>query len=312
MNIDNSRANAFRTCPWMYYEQFERNGTGVEQIKKADGGYSPLELGSRVHELLEVKYKLQQNQPAPDNAPPANGSLESEAQWILQAYNAYYPNDNWDILDVERTFKIALPNFCPKCYSSDCLETGDDDELCRCLNCNCMYLNHRHTAIGKMDVFYRDLVDGNLYIMDHKTEKRGAKSNLPQKWASRDQASLYLWAAERLYKEPVSNFVVNVLTRPSEAGKVGPSFPERQKLERTPIQIQTAIRDLVIVADDIQRYKRIFGDGPWPANREQCYGWGTCEYYQLHTFGPDVDLILQHKFAPKKEYLNLVNIETTI
>ena len=309
MNIDNSRANAFRTCPWMYYEQFERNGTGVERNEVTDG-YTPLELGSRVHELLEVKYKIQQGQVAPDYAPSANEALEREAQWILQAYNAHYPNDRWEVLDVERTFRIALPKYCNQCYS---LAAKYEDSW-YCPNCGC-YLGHNdvdHHVIGKMDMLYRDLNDGRLYIVDHKTEKRGAKSNLPQKWASRDQASIYLWAAARLYKEQVAHFVVNILTRPSEAGKVGPSFPERQKLERTPMQIETAIRDLVIVADDIERYRRIFGDGPWPANREECYGWGTCPYYQLHTFGEDVELILKHKFSPKKEYLNLVNIETTI
>jgi hypothetical protein len=293
----------------MYYEQFERNGTGVERNETTES-YGPLELGSRVHELMEVKYKLQAGMAAPDYPPPANGSLEREAQWIMQAYNAHYPNDRWEILDVERTFRIALPKYCDQCYTlAEKYEVSWD-----CPSCG-QYLGHNdadHYVVGKMDLFFRDLEDGRLYVLDHKSEKRGSKSNLPQKWASRDQASIYLWAAARLYKESVANFVVNTLTRPSEAGKVGPSFPERQKLERTPIQIETAIRDLVIVADDIERYKRIFGDGPWPANREECYGWGQCPYYALHTFGDDVELILRHKFSPKKEYLNLVNIETTL
>ncbi len=149
---------------------------------------------------------------------------------------------------------------------------------------------------------------GELYIMDHKSQKRGAKSNIPQKWAARDQGTQYLWAAEKVYEEPINRFLINILTRPSEKGQEGPSFPERMRVERTEIQIETALRDLVVVADTIEKYHKMFGDRPWPAHRENCYVWGQCEFYTPHLYGWD-PIIMQEKYRPKKEYLDLGGVK---
>jgi len=306
MQIDNSRAAIFRECPWKYYEQYERNGVGIEPLPFPGEGYSALEYGSRIHELLEEFYTegLAFKYAIPLHPPGPNGALELEAEIMMQAYKARYPDEQLDIVDVEKTFKVALPELCPDCYNSNVVPYPGDRDMC-CNDCGNRFNRRKHVLIGKMDLVVRN-ADGQLDIIDHKTEKRGAKSNLPQKWGARDQASLYLWAAERIYKEPVGNFYVNVLTRQSEKGQVGPSFPaERQKLERNQKAIDIAVRDIIIVADEIVRYKRIFKDNEWPANREMCYTWGYCPFYQVHRYGEDPSLIIEHKFQPKKEYLNL-------
>jgi hypothetical protein len=276
MEIDNSRANAFRKCPYLYYEQYERDGTGLELNPKTDGEYSPMELGTRIHEMLEEHYKFVQGEEIIVYPEHTNAALELEAQMILAAYKNHYPQEVFEIVDVERVFKVQIPGTL-------------------------------HIYTGKIDLLVRDRETSALSIIDHKTEKRGAKSNLPQKWAARDQASLYLWAAEAVYERPIANFVVNVLTRPSEKGQVAPSFPERQKLERTSTQIELAVRDLVYVADQIEAMRRSYGDKPWPANREECYTYYPCEFYTPHLFGWS-DEIKAHKYHPKKEYLNLAGI----
>lgn len=309
MEIDNSRANTFRTCPWMYYEQYVRGGRGIEPVPTKGEGYTPIQLGDRGHQLMEEFYK----KAAPGSLyAPKEGPLEEEVQWLLAEYERHYPNDAFEILDVERTFRVALPRLCPECYSS-CRDTAEGvgiPAIWWCDRCQKEVLPGERIAIGKIDLFVRALAtfdeftEGELYIMDHKFEKRGAKSNHPQKWAARDQASLYLWAAQQIYKKPVSNFVVNICTRPSEAGKVGPTF-RRQKLERSRDDLYYAVRDLVVVADDIERYTRAFGDAAWPANREECYGWGTCDYYLVHRYGEDVTEILKHKYRERGEYLHL-------
>src|SRR6267378_5981636 len=299
MDIDNSRASCFRRCAWEFYEAYLRNGTGVEPILPPGEGYSPLLFGARMHERLEEYYKGVLKYP-----PNPNDILETEAEIMMQAYQARYPEAVIDIVDIERTFKVALPVFCPQCYQIPEPVNNDDDEF-YCKECGEVgFLNH-HVLIGKIDLVVRN-AEGKLDIWDHKTEKRGAKSNLPQKWGARDQASLYLWAAERIYKEAIGNFYVNVLTRQSEKGQIGPSFPpERQKLERNQRAIDIAIRDIVVVADEIERYKRIFKDGEWPSNREMCYGWGYCPFYQIHRYGEDPSLIIENRYQPKKEYLQL-------
>jgi PD-(D/E)XK nuclease superfamily len=306
MEIDNSRAACFRRCPWEYYEQYLRNGIGVEPIPPPGEGYSPLMYGARIHERLEERYTGILKYP-----PHVNEILELESEIMMQAYQARYPDEPLDVVDVERTFKVQLPDLCPTCYSSEFVVNAQHPgvpEGLLCEACRTYFLPGRHILVGKMDLVVRN--DGLLDIWDHKTEKRGSKSNVPQKWGARDQASLYLWAAERLYPgEPIGNFFVNVLTRQSDKGQVGPSFPaERQKLERTQRAIDIAIRDIIVVADDIERYQRIFKDGEWPSNRENCYTWGYCDYYQLHRYGEDPALILEHKFKPKEQYLQLGGI----
>lgn len=302
--IDNSRAAAFRECPWKYYEAFERNGRGIEPKVIEGEGYSSLQYGARVHELMEELYKGKLIYRRSENE-----VLETEAEIMMQAYQARYPDEHTklNIVDCERTFKVALPEFCLDCYSDHTVPyPGDRDMICN--ECGCRFNRRNHVLVGKMDLVHR--VNGVLDIWDHKTEKRGSKSNDIRKWGSRDQASLYLWAAERIYKEPVGNFYVNILTRQSEKGLIGPSFPaERPKIERNRRAIEIAVRDICVVADDIERYKCIFGDGEWPSNRELCYGWGYCPYFQVHRYGEDPALIIEHKFQPREEYLQLEGLK---
>ena len=313
MLIDNSAANEFRTCPLKYFEGRLAQGTGLEP-KSLGNEVTPLALGSRLHELLEEYYNQVRPNP-PDGykeyPPSANEALENEAQMIIAAYKAKYPVEDFDIVDVERTFKVQLPDYCPSCYSTACLITRDmaEQEEAKC-ECGTLYRTNRHIFTGKQDLIFRSRENLMLNIMDHKSEKRRSNSNRPQKWAARDQASLYLWAAKAIYKEPIERFIVNILKRPSDKFIEPPTFPDRQKLERTLEQIEIAVRDLVFIADDIERYMRIFKDKQWPSNRESCdNGFWQCEYYLPCTYGWSPD-ILREKFQPKTPYLQIEGIET--
>jgi hypothetical protein len=299
MLIDNSAASTFKECPWKYYEAYIRKS---ELIPKGDS-YGPLDFGTRMHELLEEHYKGENKYNAHEN-----DVLEMEAQLMIEAYKARYPEEEWlELVDVEKSFQVQLPHYCFYCFSNDFVDVGEADEAGRCNNCKQIFEKRYHIYTGKIDIVFRGH-DGRLYIMDHKTEKRGAKSNLPQKWAEKDQASLYLWAAEKIYGEKPNNFIVNVLTRQSDKGMVGPSFPERQKLERSEANVEHAVRDIVYWAEQIERCISVFKDSPWPANRENCYGWGPCEYSLLHGYGEDTELIREHKFQTKKEYIFLEGV----
>jgi hypothetical protein len=121
---------------------------------------------------------------------------------------------------------------------------------------------------------------------------------------------MYLWAARAIYKpEKIGRVAINVLKRPSEKFQEPPIFPDRQWLERTEEQIATAVRDFVFICDDIERYKRIFGNkAVWPAHREECdSGWGQCDFYLPHTYGWSQE-ILENRFQPKTPYLKLGGI----
>jgi len=310
MQIDNSAANMFRMCPWAYYEAYLRNGNGVQPIPIKGESYGPLELGGRVHELQEFHYKglgILQGKPweLPKYNLPENEKLEDEARWMMDAYIAAHPNDNWEIIDVERTFRVQLPSNCPKCGGEGHEKMSSYRKLV-CDNCGEMFVTHIYC--GKIDLFIRDRADGKYWIIDHKTEKRGSKSHIPQKLAVSDQGSLYLWAAKKVYPQ-VDGMKYNILTRPSTAGREGPSFPERYQIERGEHEIDVAVRDITIIADHITDYTARFHDGEWPANREECYGWGYCDYYLLHRYGEDPTEILKHKFQAREEYLALDGVE---
>lgn len=276
MEIDGSAASAFRTCPLLYYEQYVR---GVE-LKPKGNEVTPLTLGSRVHELLEEYYCELAGNPRVPYPASDNPALELEAEIIMAGYKAKYPQDEGVTVDVERSFRVALPS-------------------------------GRNVLTGKIDRTFT--LDGVLNIMDHKTQNRRSNSNHPKKWAAKDQASLYLWAARKIYGDAIdpaqSRFHVNVLVRPSEKLQEPPIFPERQALERTEEQIKIAVRDIDFIADEIERYKALFGDDVWPANHEECTegNWGDCDFYQPHTYGWS-DELLQHRYQPKQEYLHLAGV----
>jgi PD-(D/E)XK nuclease superfamily len=285
MEIDHSAAEAFRQCPYMYYEKYLAEGTGLELKSQPGEKIHPLDFGGRVHELLEEYYNELRGTPIKPYPESPREDLELEAQMMMAAYRAKYPAEDWDeIVSIEHTFKIELPT-----YVAGYAAFG------------------RHIGTGKMDVVFRK--DGVLNVLDHKTQNRRSSSNHVKKWAARDQASFYLWVASKFYGEEIGNFYVNVLIRPSEKLQEGPIFPERQKLERTKDQLEIAVRDLVVCADDIERYKGIFKDGVWPSSKEMCTEgtWGDCDFYLPHTYGWD-PLIREQKYQPKTPYLKLGDV----
>ena len=293
MDVDNSAANAFRECPTLYYEQYLKEGTGLELIPYEKEEFTPLELGTRGHELMEERYKGITIYP-----PHPNEALEAEAQVIMAGYQKRYPEEDFKVLDVERPFRVALPFICQKCYG----ET--EEKWCH----NCKELSGRqHIYTGKMDLVVEN--GPKLEIIDHKFEQRSAKSNLPQKWAIRDQATLYVWAASKIYNRRPDeiNFVVNVVRRPSPKGQEPPTFPERQRLERTEAQVSKAVRDISIVACQIEQYKRCFKEGDWPDNREHCFTWGQCQFYVPCLYGWS-EAIRAEKYQAKKPYLTLEGV----
>ena len=274
MDLDNSAANAWRVCPIYYYNSYCKNGKGIE-LKATPGKetYTPIQFGTRGHELMHERYAAMAGKPIEAFPASENETLELEAMMVMAGYENKYATERLEIIDVERTITVPL--------------------------------NADHNFIGKMDVtYYREDGSRVIDIMDHKFQARSAKSNDPQKWAARDQATLYLWAAEKLYGTEIGNFFVNQVTRPSEKGLVPPTYPDRQKLERTERQKQMAVRDLIYVADQICEMQVKFGDREeWPANRENCKTWGLCEFYVPDTYGWSAAVEL--KYQPKTPYLFL-------
>lgn len=266
MRGDNSRAKSWHKCPIAYQERYVKNRE--KDWERITGKPPAHRYGSRMHELLEDHYK---GNPVYTLYPAAPDIIEDEAQLMFEMYKAHYPVEPFEVLEVERVFEVPLP-----------------DSL--------------HTYIGKIDLIVRDKTSGLLRILDHKTQKRNAKSNLPGVWTARAQASLYMWVAERLMGEKIDCFILNLLTRQSDAGNCPPEFPDRQHIQRTPEQQEEAIRNIIWTFDQIERMEKEFGDRPWPQDRDQCQiGNFKCDYYPLHVYGETEFTLAEFKEA--EEYL---------
>lgn len=262
----------FRTCAEKYRQRYV---LGRERNWYAAGQPSPYALGARVHQLLEVHFADLGGLAHPIYPPDAVEEVELEAQTMFARYVATYPLESFDIVAVEQVFEVPL--------------NGSD---------------HRYT--GKFDGIIRYSDTGQLAILEHKTEKRSSNRNNPQAWAARSQVSLYKYAAECLYKEPIAHILLDVLRRQSPKGQEPPTF-KRDTLERTARQVEDAVDDLIYVADRIEDLENGRNwwckDGHWPKDTEQCFqGTWACDYYPICVTGETPELIqIQYKAA--QEYL---------
>jgi PD-(D/E)XK nuclease superfamily len=293
MLIDNSQLKAWQTCKYLWYEKYFK-GVELDWAKKAPGAS---EYGKRMHELLEEHYRDLQGSPIPPYEAYPNEPVELEAQLTMASYRNNYPVEPFTVVDVEKTFRVPLGGpRCPQHY----VELDAEN---RCPEDGYVMNPLQHEYTGKMDVVIRSN-DGALGIVDHKNEKRTAHSNNPKAWAARTQATLYIWAAGEIYGEKVDGLTVNVLRRQSDKGQVGCEF-RRDDVERNPEQIESAVRGLIMVADEITAAIN------WPlerwqdsANRNNCMqGNFECDYYGPHIMGWSDDLL--RLYRPTEPYLDL-------
>ena len=276
MQLDNSAANTFRKCPLLYFEKY------VQRLQRVSLEPTALDFGTRVHTLLAEKYRIRKGESNVELSPEyPHPGLEAEAQAMVAFYNSYYPVDPFDVVDVERTFQVEIRK----------PEKLDEDKRLH------------HTYVGKFDAIVRLHDSGQLAVLEHKTERRGSKSNLPEAWASRTQAQLYIHAAQTIYNEPVKGVILNILTRQSPKGQVGCSFRRDDNLLYDQVKLDEAVRDIVWVADQIEACAQA---GFWPAYREACVsqtGW-KCDFYDPHLLGWS-DELKRVQFKEAEQYLSL-------
>lgn len=274
MKLDGTGAKIWQKCPLAYDERYNK---GIQK-NYAVGKLPATSFGKRVHELLENHYRAMAGLPAVPHEPSEDPAVENEAQTMFEGYKAHYPLEAFTVIEVEQLMQVPLgPS--PKSFEG-------------------------HTFTGKVDLIFRDEESGLLWLCDHKTEQRNGKGNLPGAWAARPQVGLYLWAAEKIYKEKFAGILLNILTRQSPKGQK-PAHFWRDQLIRTPSQIAEALKDHVWVADQIEQMEVEFEGETWPADRNQCQiGNFRCEFYEIHLYGRDERLI-QLTMKPAEKYLDL-------
>jgi len=313
LKIDNSAANAFRHCPDFYRERY------INKLEKVYQSVTGADFGTRWHDLLAQHYAAKAaGQPLPEPE-------EAEAQEMLAAYKAQYPEEPFEVVAWEQTFQVpvggevecacgyyvalgqpmlqatpgGLRSVRPteKKYKEDCTE------------CKGKGKHAKHLYTGRWDGVVRMKDSGKLKIFETKTEKRNGKANSPTAWATRDQGSLYLYSGAYVFGESFDGVILNVCTRGSEKG-LKPAGYRRDKLERTKEQILLAVRDIVQTADDIEAAQARYASGePWLQHRENCTNKLTdwaCDYEAIHTYGRTEQLI-QVNYKKAEDYLETKN-----
>jgi hypothetical protein len=164
----------------------------------------------------------------------------------------------------------------------------------------------QHTLVGRIDMLIED-ANGKLVAFETKTENRNSKRNLPQAWLAKSQASLYVWAASEIYKKPIDSVLLNICTRGSDKGQVGPAF-RRDLLHRSPQQISDAISDVIWMADAAEALQGEMQDlsvdankrrARFPQNTESCVnerGY-QCDLYAKCHMGSEEGLVTISPYA---------------
>lgn len=279
---------------------------GIELDEPSEGR----DFGTRFHQLLHERRCRQLALSIHSGAKLVGGGLDSEtypewpdedieaeAQATLAAYEAHYVRD-FEYLESERTHCLELPKRCP-----DCWELGiqgprllENERWCE----KCERVFGTHQLCVKLDAVVRHL-DATIGPMDTKTESRTGYNDR-ENWAGRTQAKAYLWALAQLYPhEKVSRLVVDVVTRGSAKMRRQPIFTRLDDISSTSAEINEAIRNIVCVAEDIERSRVL---GWWRSNMNLCKrGWERCDYYFLHVLGRTPENLKRYRVA--EQYLEI-------
>lgn len=120
------------------------------KVQPTQAENSALVFGKVFHGLCEARLKG-----VPVTASIWEGvpqEIRDEAEYTFEAYCQQYPTEDWEVLDVEKLVEVPIPE-----------SEGD-------------------VYVGKLDVIIRRNDNGQLGIVDHKTEERGSYSNSLQRW----------------------------------------------------------------------------------------------------------------------------------
>lgn len=246
------------------------DGAGEDRVQKGLVSTAPAparDFGTRFHQFAANYRRGLMGLPVVGYGEWPDEDIELEVRATWAQYEAFYAAEELQFISVERTEHVAIP--------------GTDHEL-----------------TVRIDAVVR-FPDGTIGPLDTKTERHGSRSNVREAWVGRTQASLYLWALQRLYpQEAVSRMVVDVVTRGS--AKFPATFRRMDDIAQSPEQLEDSIRNVVQVADEIGRARTT---GWWPSSKNSCVDWTgrPCEYFSLHILGrTDANL---RQFKPAEDYL---------
>lgn len=213
-----SERAAFKRCNWAWYQAYVRGYKPIVENKTA------AEFGTLIHIALAEYYQpgtIRGPHPAETFAELAKHQVaavkttnytndENVDTWVdfqklgtilMEKYVEHYRGDlSWDILDPERRFDVVIPDVRHKPLVSEKGKRGYRPIV---------------TLVGTFDLCYRDLEDGKVKMVDHKTAAQLTTHHLQLD----EQASTYIAVATTALrhqgligpKESVTGMVYNFI-----------------------------------------------------------------------------------------------------
>lgn len=190
-----SERAAFKRCNWAWYQGYVKNLKPI-----VEGNKTAAEFGTLIHVALAEYYipgTKRGPHPAETFARLAKDQVaavrttnytndENVSKWedfqklgtiLMEKYVDHYQGDpHWDVLDPERRFDVVIPDVRYKPLRSEKGKRGYRPMV---------------TLVGTFDLCYRDLNDGKVKMVDHKTASQLTTHHLTLD----EQASTYIAVA---------------------------------------------------------------------------------------------------------------------
>lgn len=175
-------------------------------------GYVPLErsdnmfFGGVIHTALEMWYKVLGKEFFHDFIAKSELAidLKIKAGCMMDAYTALYPEEDFEIYEIEEEFEDDIIN----------PETGAK--------------SRSFTIGGKVDMIVRKKYDGTFWLVEHKTASGISEGYIAKLWTD-FQIVLYSYYIERKFGIKITGIIYNILGKCGIKMRVGESEEEYQE-----------------------------------------------------------------------------------
>lgn len=305
--VRNSELSSFRGCRWAWWQNY------VEELQPKIPG-PPLRFGNLVHSALEAYYI-----PGRKRGPHPTSTFTALYTEQLETYPRFSMYDDDDErMDAGELGRLMLNHYTEVYGSDDNVEVISPEIPFRVDVPHPKTGKYFCTAVGKLDIVYRDLRTGHIGLMDHKTAKSISTAHL----FIDDQAGQY-WAFAPIFlrekgligsKDNLDHILYNYLRKAppdirekNEDGlfinkgnrevskRQPPPFFHREKIWRGPIDRESFVARMIQTTWEMQQVKK----GKLPLYKTpshlcpRCPFKGPCE---LHETGSDWEELLRLEF----------------
>ena len=289
MKVDNTMLMAFQKCP-LYYK------TRIEDWWTSRFASGALGHGGAVHEGLKVWYQGMKdglpplvraqaaleavNSSWPENHPIDDFRTKAKALELLVEYFKLYPQETFQILQVEVPFTFELDRFILHCKNCDWTNPPHigTSGLPRsgCQSCGQELEPIEYGGIFDVLTQFGGGSQSILYILEHKTTSMLGATYFLQ-WEIHNQVIGYCWGAQQVSGKLIGGANLNSLCL-TRGGNI--------KFERRLIGVSQSLidewrTDVAATCNEIDLARRT---GHWRKSTEQCVGkYGPCQFHSVHT-----------------------------